>query len=84
MTRAWRSLKEDAREDEYESLRVRLRDVERENTRLRSVVAIQRPKRERAEAMLEGLAAWLPKLSNAMKGESCVRLLCVYALLSFS
>lgn len=52
-------MREDSHEDAYESLRVRLKDAEFENSRLKGVVEVQRSKRERVEAMLDNLVAWL-------------------------
>ena len=49
---------------------MRLKDAERETVRLKGVVAIQRSKRERAEAVLDSLAAWVVKLSDLLRGES--------------
>ena len=61
-------MREDAHEDAYESLRVRLKDVELENSRLKGIAAVQRSKRDRVETALEDLVAWLPKLSGVMEG----------------
>ena len=49
---------------------MRLKDFEREIVRLKSSVAIQRSKRERAEAVLDSLATWVVKLSDLLRGES--------------
>ena len=62
-------MKEDARESAYETLRVRLRDADREIGRLKGAVVVHRSKREQAEAMLDGLVAWVQKLSGLLKGE---------------
>ena len=60
---------EDAREGAYESVCLRLKKAEREIVRLKGVVAVHRSKRERAEAILDSLAAWVIKLSGLLKGE---------------
>ena len=60
---------EDAREGAYQSVCLRLKDVEREIVHLNGVVAVQRSKREHAEAVLDSLAAWVVKLSDLLKGE---------------
>ena len=62
-------LKEDAREGAYESICLMLKDAEREIVHLKGVVAVQRSKRERAEAVLDSLASWVVKLSDILKGE---------------
>ena len=49
---------------------MRLKDVERETVRLKSAIAIQHSKRERAEAVLDSLAVWVVKLSDLLRGES--------------
>ena len=49
---------------------MRLKDAEREIVRLKGVVAVQRSKRERAEAVLDSLAVWVVKLSDLLRGES--------------
>ena len=69
VSRAWKLLKKDAREGAYESVCLRLKEAEREIVRLKGAVAIQLSKRERAEAVLESLAAWVVKLSDLLKGE---------------
>src|SRR3954469_16471718 len=69
VSRAWNLLKEDAREGAYESVCLRMKDAEREIVRLKGVVAVQRSKRERAEAVVDGLAAWVVKLPDLLKGE---------------
>ena len=63
-------MKEDARESAYEAVCLRLKDAERETVRLKGVVAVHRSKRERAEAVLDGLAEWVVKLSGFLRGES--------------
>ena len=62
-------MKEDAREGAYESVCLRLKEAEREIVRLKGAFAVQRSKRERAEAVLDSLAAWVVKLSDLLKGE---------------
>ena len=52
------------------SVCLRLKDAEREIVHLKGVVAVQRSKRERVEAVLDSLAAWVVKLSDLLKGES--------------
>lgn len=47
----------------------RLKDAEREIVCFKGVVAVQRSKRERAEAVVDGLAAWVVKFSDLLKGE---------------
>ena len=63
-------MKEDARESAYEAVCLRLKDAERETVRLKGVVAFHRSKRERAEAVLDGLAEWVVKLSDLLRGQS--------------
>ena len=62
-------MKEDAREGAYESVCLRLKNAEQEVVRLKGAVAIQRSKRERAEAVLDSLASWVVKLSDLLRGE---------------
>ena len=62
-------MKEDAREGAYESVCLRLKEAEREIVRLKGDVAVRRSKRERAEVVLDGLAAWMLKLSDLLKRE---------------
>lgn len=68
--RSWGSLREDAREDAYESLHVRLKDVEQALVRVKGVAAVERSKRERAEGVIEALGDWMSKLVGVMKGKS--------------
>ena len=46
---------------------MRLKDAERETVRLKGVVAVHRSKRERAEAVLNGLVEWVVKLSDFLR-----------------
>ena len=54
---------------------MRLKDAKREIVHLKGVVAVQRSKRQRAEAIVDSLAVWVVKLSDLLKGEYCLRLL---------
>ena len=67
--RAWSAIKDDAKEDAYESLRVRLKDAEQVLVRVKGVAVVEHSKRERAEGVLDALAAWMSKLVEMMKGE---------------
>jgi len=49
---------------------LRLKDAERETVRLKGVFAVHRSKRERADAVLDGLAEWVVKLSDFLWSES--------------
>ena len=62
-------MKEDARQDAYESVCLRLKDAECKVVRLKGAVAVQRSKRECADAALDGIAGWVVKLSDLSKGE---------------
>ena len=62
-------MKEDAREGPYESVCLRLNNAEQEVVRLKGSVAVQRSRRERAEAVLDNLASWVVKLSDLLRGE---------------
>ena len=62
-------LKEDTREGAYESVCLWPKNAEQEVVRLKGAVAIQRSRRERAEAVLDGLASWVVKLSDLQRGE---------------
>src|ERR1043165_8709362 len=67
--RPWNSLKDDAREGAYESVCLRLKNVEQEIMRLKASVAVQRSRRERAETVIEELASWVVMLSDLLRGE---------------
>ena len=71
-------MREDAHENAYESLCIRLKDAELENVRLKGVVAVQRSKREQVETVLDDLVSWMSKLSNVMAGESLGVLSCSF------
>ena len=80
--RSWGALREDAREDAYESLHTRLKDVDRALVQMRGLVAVQRSKRERAEGVIEALGDWMLKPVKVMKDESlsasfCLVLMCL-------
>ena len=80
--RSWSALREDAREDAYESQHTRLKDANQALVRLKGVVAVERLKRERAEGVIVALADWMSKLVEVMKGESlntscCMVLMCL-------
>ena len=62
-------MREDAREDAYESLRTRLKDADRTVLRLKGVAAVEHSKHERAEGVLDGLVTWMTKLTQVMKGK---------------
>ena len=62
-------MKEDAREGAYESVFLRLKNAEQEVIRLKGSVAFHRSWRERAEAVLDNLAAWVVKLFDLLRGE---------------
>ena len=62
-------MKENAREGAYESVSLRLKNAEQEIVRLKGSVAVQRTRRERAEAVVENLASWVVKLSDLLRGE---------------
>ena len=47
-------------------------NAEQEIVRLKGSVAIQRTRRERAEAVAEDLASWVVKLSDLLRGEFCL------------
>ena len=68
-THAWSSLKEDAREDAYESLHARLKDADHALVRLKGVVTVQRSKREKVEKELDALVVWMAKLFEVIKGD---------------
>ena len=62
-------MREDAREDAYESLHSRLKDVDHTIVWLKGATVVERSKRERAEGVLDGLVAWMTKLTQVMKGK---------------
>src|SRR3954466_5442167 len=82
--RPWNSLKDDAREGAYESVCLRLKDVEREIVRLKGYVAVQRTRREHAEAVVENLASWVAKLSDLLRGEFRLCLIARFRLGGFA
>ena len=78
----WNSLKDDAREGAYESVCLRLKNAEQEIVWLKGAVAVQRTRRERAEALTEDLASWVVKLSDLLRGEFCFLLDCLARVVS--
>ena len=63
---------------------MRLKDAEREVVRLKGSVAVQRTRRERAEAVVESLASWVVKLSDLLRGEFHLCLVARFRLVGFA
>ena len=76
-------MKEDAREGAYEYVCLRMKNAEQEIARLKGSVAVQRTRRERAEAMVENLASWVVKLSDLLRGEFRFCLVTRFRLVGF-
>ena len=53
-----------AREDAFESMRLRLKDMDRALKSAQGVAAVQRSKRDRAEAQLDGVIESMKKMTE--------------------
>ena len=56
-----------AREDAFESMRLRLKDMDRALKSTQGVAAVQRSKRDRAEAQLDGVVESMKKMAEEIR-----------------
>ena len=56
-----------AREDAFESMRLRLKDMDRALKSAEGVAAVQRSKRDRAEAQLDGVVESMKKMAEEIR-----------------
>ena len=56
-----------AREDAFESMRLRLKDTDQALNSAQGVAAVQRSKRERSEAQLEGVVEAMKKMAEEIR-----------------
>ena len=69
-----------ARENAYESMCLRLKDMDQALKATQGVARVQRSKRLRAEAQLEGVVESMKKIAEELKGSLNVRLCASFAL----
>ena len=60
-------MNDSAREDAFESMRLRLKDLDRVLKSTRGVAAVQRSKREKVEAQLEGVVESMKMMAEEIR-----------------
>ena len=65
--RAWSTMNDAAREDAFESMRLRLKDMNQALMSMQGVAAVQRSKRNRAETQLEAVVEAMKRMAEEIE-----------------